>query len=60
MIETDFYKTTCNLPVDENGKRKEQLNYTFILSDFGEGLINLQIKNSLLIIFIYHKSPYTP
>ena len=25
VIGTDFYKTICNLPVDENGKRKNHI-----------------------------------
>lgn len=29
VIGTDFYKTTCNLPVDENGKRKNHIFYSY-------------------------------
>lgn len=29
VIGTDFYKTTCNLPVDENGKRKDHIFYSY-------------------------------
>ena len=29
VIGTDFYKTTCTLPVDENGKRKNYIFYSY-------------------------------
>ena len=29
VIGTDFYKTTCNLPVDENSKRKNHIFYSY-------------------------------
>ena len=29
VIGTDFYKTTCNLQVDENGKRKNHIFYSY-------------------------------
>ena len=29
VIGTDFYKTTCTLPFDENGKRKNYIFYSY-------------------------------
>ena len=29
VMGTDFYKTTCNFPVDENGKRKNHIFYSY-------------------------------
>ena len=49
VMGTDFYKTTCNFPVDENGKRKNYIFYSYdpmAKASKKSGFIQCIIQNS--------------